>query len=120
MNQVQISSRNESATGELAEFRQNVTNSSCCCGSGATKINIGREEKMTTNMTSDIQTTTVTAPEIVCGGCASSIKKALGSVEGISEVDVDVTTKKVTVKHNDSVSRGQIVEALDDAGYSVA
>lgn len=74
---------------------------------------------MMTNTINDTQTTTLTAPEIVCGGCASSIKKALGNVEGISEVDVDVATKKVTVKHSDSVSRGQIVEALDDAGYSV-
>ncbi len=75
---------------------------------------------MTTNATNDTQTTTVTAPEIVCGGCASSIKKALGNVEGVSEVDVDVATKKVTVKHGEIVSRGEIVAALDDAGYSVA
>ena len=47
--------------------------------------------------------TTVTAPEIVCGGCASSIKKALGNVEGVSEVEVDVATKKVTVNHSGDV-----------------
>ncbi len=64
--------------------------------------------------------TIVTAPEIVCGGCASSIKKALGNVEGVAEVDVDVETKKVTVKHNQNVSRDNIVDALDRAGYSVA
>ena len=75
---------------------------------------------MMTNTTNDTQTTTVIAPEIVCGGCASSIKKALGNVEGVSEVDVDVTTKKVTVKHGESVSREKIVAALDDAGYTVA
>lgn len=62
--------------------------------------------------------TTVTAPEIVCGGCAGSIKKALGSVEGVSDVEVDVATKKVTVKHNENVSRDQISDALDRAGYS--
>jgi copper chaperone len=64
--------------------------------------------------------TTVTAPEIVCGGCASSIKKALGNVAGVSEVDVDVATKKVTVRHEENVSRENIVDALDRAGYSVA
>lgn len=64
--------------------------------------------------------TTVTAPEIVCGGCASSIKKALGNVEGVSEVEVDVATKKVTVNHSGDVSRANIVDALDRAGYSVA
>lgn len=65
-------------------------------------------------------TTTVTAPDIVCGGCASSIKKALGNVEGVSEVDVDVATKKVTVNHSEDVSHEKIVEVLDRAGYSVA
>lgn len=66
------------------------------------------------------KTTTVTAPEIVCGGCASSIKKALGNVVGVSEVEVDVANKKVTVKHGESVSRETIADALDRAGYSVA
>ncbi len=75
---------------------------------------------MMPNITNDTQTTTLTAPEIVCGGCASSIKKALGKVAGVSEVDVDVATKKVTVKHGETISHGQIVEALDNAGYSAA
>lgn len=66
------------------------------------------------------QMTTVTTPDIVCGGCAGSIKKALGNVEGVSEVDVDVATKKVTVNHSENVSRADIVDALDRAGYSVA
>lgn len=66
------------------------------------------------------QVTTVTTPDIVCGGCAGSIKKALGNVEGVSEVDVDVATKRVTVNHDENVSRAKIVDALDRAGYSVA
>lgn len=66
------------------------------------------------------KTTTITAPEIVCGGCAGSIKKALGNVAGISNVEVDVATKKVTVKHGESVSPETIADALDRAGFSVA
>lgn len=64
------------------------------------------------------QTTTVSAPEIVCGGCANSIKKAFGSVEGVSDVEVDVASKKVTVNHSAEVSREKIVDVLDRAGYS--
>ena len=73
-----------------------------------------------TNSANETKTTVVTAPEIVCGGCASSIKKALGGVAGVSDVAVDVTTKKVTVNHDESVSREKIADALDRAGYSVA
>jgi copper chaperone CopZ len=63
--------------------------------------------------------TILTASEIVCDGCANSIKKALGQVEGISKVDVDVNTKIVTVEHTKTVKRETIVEALENAGYSV-
>ena len=73
-----------------------------------------------TNAVNESKTTTFTAPEIVCGGCASSIKKALGDVPGVSGVDVDVETKKVTVNHDASVSREKIAESLDRAGFSVA
>ena len=62
--------------------------------------------------------TTVTAPEIVCGGCASSITKAFADVEGVSAVEVDVPTKRVTVHHDQATSRERIVEVLDRAGYS--
>jgi copper chaperone CopZ len=62
-------------------------------------------------------TTKVTAPDIVCGGCASAIKKALGNVEGVSEVDVNVETKAVTIEHTPQVSVEKIIETLDRAGF---
>ena len=96
---------------------KSTTKSSCgCCGDfQGIKIERGVKMNETTN-----KTTTVTAPEIVCGGCAGSIKKALGNVEGVKDVEVDVATKKVTVNHDETVSRENIVNALDRAGYSVA
>lgn len=104
-----------------AEIDSNTTKSSggCCCGD--LKINNkGKDKKM--NETNEInktnKTTTVTAPEIVCGGCAGSIKKALGNVAGVADIEVDVATKRVTVKHDENVSREQIADALDRAGYT--
>lgn len=61
--------------------------------------------------------TKVTAPDIVCGGCASAIQKALGNVEGVKEVNVNVETKAVTVEHESNVSRDKIIETLDRAGF---
>ena len=68
-------------------------------------------------MENQTNTTKVTAPDIVCGGCASAIKKALGNVEGVSNVDINVETKAVTVEHKSEVSRERIVETLDRAGF---
>lgn len=62
-------------------------------------------------------TTKVTAPDIVCGGCANAIKNALGRVEGVNEVEVNVETKEVRVEHKESVTRDRIVDALDEAGF---
>ena len=66
-------------------------------------------------------TTTVTAPDIVCGGCANAIKNALGRVPGVSEVAVDVDSKQVTVKHDEQKApRTAITQALDKAGFPVS
>jgi copper chaperone len=62
--------------------------------------------------------TTVTAPDIVCGGCANAIKNAFGKLEGVSSVEVDVASKQVSVEHGSSVTRKDVVRVLDDAGFS--
>jgi len=64
--------------------------------------------------------TTVTAPDIVCGGCANAIKNAFGKVDGVSNVEVDVETKQVTIDHESAVSREDIVKVLDDAGFAAS
>ncbi len=60
---------------------------------------------------------TFQAPNIVCGGCAETIKKAVGSVEGVADVRVDISSKTVVVAHNEHASRGALAQALADAGY---
>ena len=66
------------------------------------------------------QTTTLKAPEIVCDGCANSIKNALSKLAGVSQTEVDVESKIVTVKHNENASRQDIIAALDRAGFETA
>lgn len=64
--------------------------------------------------------TKLTVPEIVCGGCAASIEKALGTAAGVRRVVVDVAEKSVSVEHDErAISREQIAERLDDIGFSV-
>ena len=67
-----------------------------------------------------MQSTVLTAPDIVCGGCASAIKNALGRIAGVSDVAVDIATKRVTVTHDVSVTRHALTAALDRAGFPVA
>lgn len=66
-------------------------------------------------------TTTLTAPDITCGGCANAIRRALGSVPGVSGIDVDVARKAVSVTHDEGVAgRAAILAALDRAGFPAA
>jgi copper chaperone len=60
-------------------------------------------------------TTTLSAPDIHCGGCANAIKNALGKTPGVSDVAVDVDAKTVTVTHDAPVAA--LTDALDRIGF---
>ena len=65
-----------------------------------------------------MKTTTLTAPEIECQGCASAIKKSVGAIAGVSDVQVDVDTKRVTVLHELVTAPEAIKAAVEKAGFS--
>ena len=67
-----------------------------------------------------MQTTTVTAEGIVCGGCANSVKMALLAIPGVSDVGVEVPEKRVTVSHDERVTRTTVVDGLKKAGFQPA
>jgi len=61
---------------------------------------------------------TFKAPDIECGGCAASIRKALTGADGIEDVSVDVGAKTVTVVFDGTKTSARIVaEALTDIGF---
>ena len=61
--------------------------------------------------------TTLTASDIVCGGCANAIRNAFGRIDGVTNVEVDVATKRVSVDHEAGVTHDDIVKVLDEAGF---
>jgi len=59
------------------------------------------------------------APDIECDGCAMSIRKALGSAEGVETVAVDVDHKRVTVDYDESKTNDvALAELLDEIGFT--
>ena len=64
--------------------------------------------------------TTFSVPDIMCGGCANAIQKALGSTEGVSQISVDVAAKTVTVTHDEKATPEAIALTLDRAGFRPA
>jgi len=65
-------------------------------------------------------TTIVTAAGITCGGCANAVKKAVSALPGVAAVAVEVSEKRVTVTHDDRVSRSAVADALKKAGFQPA
>jgi copper chaperone len=68
-----------------------------------------------------METTTLIAPDISCEHCQHAIEGALGKVEGVNAVKVDIPTKSVHLNYDpQKVTLDKIEEVLDDTGYTVA
>lgn len=56
-----------------------------------------------------------------CNHCKSSVEEALGQLEGVSNVNVNLETGRVEVTYDESaVSLEAMREAVEDQGYEVA
>lgn len=65
-----------------------------------------------------MKTSVFQAPDIECEGCARAIRKALGRVEGIAHVAVDVAAKTVSVAYDEAlVSAESLQMRLEHAGF---
>jgi copper chaperone len=53
---------------------------------------------------------------MTCEHCRSAVSSEVAKVTGVDSVDVDLSTKLVTVR-GDQVEDGAVVAAIDEAGY---
>lgn len=58
-------------------------------------------------------------PNMTCNNCVQHIEKALLSVDGVENVIIDLGTKKVNIEHADKATKQKLLDAINDAGYSV-
>jgi copper chaperone CopZ len=58
------------------------------------------------------------APAIHCEGCANSIKRSLGKLPGVKDVQVDINVKRVDVLYEDTqTNESALRERLTLAGF---
>ncbi|WP_029366669.1 heavy-metal-associated domain-containing protein [Mycobacterium sp. UM_WWY] len=65
-----------------------------------------------------IQTITVTG--MTCGHCVSSVREEVGGIPGVTGVDVDLQTGRVTIESDADLDADAINAAVAEAGYQVA
>lgn len=68
-----------------------------------------------------MESTTLVAPDISCEHCQHAIEGAVGKLEGVNSVKVDIPSKTVDINYDpEKVTLTKIEEVLDDVGYTVA
>jgi Cu+-exporting ATPase len=54
-----------------------------------------------------------------CASCVKVLEKAIGTVDGVSEVNVNLATEKATVSFSKKVEDEKVANAVREAGYSL-
>ena len=63
---------------------------------------------------------TIGVEGMTCGGCEQAVERAVGSLDGVEDVDADHAAARVTVRFDpDAVAPDAIDETIRDAGYQV-
>ncbi|MEU6207105.1 copper ion binding protein [Micromonospora musae] len=64
-------------------------------------------------------TTTYQVQGMTCGHCVSAVSAEVGAVAGVSDVQVDLATGRVTVTSDSPLEISAVRSAVDEAGYDL-
>lgn len=68
-----------------------------------------------------MQTEQIQVTGMTCGGCTSSVTKALRAINGVDDVIVSLASGQATVQYDEKLtSLEQLQSAVKEAGYGVA
>ncbi|MBB5912730.1 copper chaperone [Nocardia transvalensis] len=65
-------------------------------------------------------TSTYTVTGMTCGHCVASVREEIGKIDGVTGVEVDLSSGRVQVESAAPVTDAAIAAAVDEAGYQVA
>jgi copper chaperone CopZ len=68
----------------------------------------------------EMETKTLSIPNISCGHCVMSIKKELSEMEGVTKVEGDPASKSVTLEWDAPATLGRIKDTLKEINYPAA
>ncbi|MFO7278821.1 MAG: copper ion binding protein [Thermoanaerobacterales bacterium] len=64
-------------------------------------------------------TSTYTVSGMSCEHCVAAVRAELGKVEGVTGVEVDLDSGRVTVTSDRPLDRAAVAAAVDEAGYEL-
>ncbi|XRQ09502.1 heavy-metal-associated domain-containing protein [Actinomadura welshii] len=66
-----------------------------------------------------MSTATYTVTGMTCGHCVSSVTEEVEQIAGVTGVDVDLPTGRVTVTSDAPLDDAQVKDAVEEAGYEL-
>lgn len=77
-------------------------------------------EKAGYGLVRNLITETYAIEGMTCASCAMTVEKALGKLEGVEEINVNLATEKATLRYNrDLQNPTSLVKAVEEAGYQL-
>ena len=67
-----------------------------------------------------MSTQTFQVSGMTCGHCVSAVKGEIGKLDGVTGVDVDLSSGNVTVTSDAELDPRVVKAAVDEAGYELA
>ncbi|OHC63848.1 MAG: hypothetical protein A3H93_07945 [Rhodocyclales bacterium RIFCSPLOWO2_02_FULL_63_24] len=65
-----------------------------------------------------METTTIKVGGMSCGGCVKSVTGVLTALDGVAKAEVSLEQKQAVVEFDAAkVSRAQLAQAIEDAGF---
>ncbi|MCX4474643.1 heavy-metal-associated domain-containing protein [Micromonospora sp. NBC_01655] len=64
-------------------------------------------------------TTTYQVQGMTCGHCANSVSTEVGAIEGVSDVQVELASGRLTVTSEGPLDTDTVRAAVDEAGYDL-
>ena len=95
----------------------------CGCGCSAEHSAQNRQDEGETTVSS-VRTSDIVSNFIVsgmtCGHCAASVSGEVGKLDGVTSVNVDLRSGRLTITSNGPIGRDVVGAAVDEAGYALA
>ena len=66
-----------------------------------------------------MNTITFKSSDIHCSACAASIQNALGMVDGVQKVDVDLSNQTATIEFDPPATEDTVRAAFVEAGFEI-
>lgn len=66
-----------------------------------------------------MSTTTYTVAGMTCDHCVQAVRREVGAIHGVSSVDVDLASGRVSVEAEQPIPLQAVKQAIDEAGFDL-